>query len=404
MTCQHLLSVRHTVAVVIGFAALAATPAHALDLPPGCVEAVPVTCRYQPSRTYAVGEMDLFMVDPSRSNHLIPFRVRYPIGATGALPVVLWSHGGSTTSITHQTSQGVPVSNGQTGSERRGRSFAAAGYVVVHIGRLSVRDATLTQSQLDDCRRIGIGRLARVDNDPQTDPRALCREFIGWHVYGPQNVAFVAGHLGLLQAAMPRDFGASLDRDRLVVGGWSGGTQAVMNIAGAAQRWAPVRPFTVGLSQPAVSVPGVVAFFADAPRRPSFIEDAGDSGFQDDTLFEIGRRPFLFNSGKNDVGPDVAPTTARTLPWMSAMPGGKVLAWDRTGVANHATVDLGDVDQGQQVGCVPGTGQVELCLAYADLGLAFLDAVVKRRPEAVRWMASDALQVLADRKIELHRR
>jgi hypothetical protein len=53
-----------------------------------------------------------------------------------------------------------------------------------------------------------------------------------------------------------------------------------MNIAGASQRWEPVAPFVQGMEQPSVNVPGVVAFFADAPRRPANIVDvAASSGF-----------------------------------------------------------------------------------------------------------------------------
>jgi hypothetical protein len=368
-------------------------------LPSDCSSTNLASCHYMPPRVYAVGEVDMVMIDLNRSGHVIPFRVRYPIGATGPLPVVFWNHGGGTTTITHWVAPATPVSHGQTGSERRSRSFAAAGYVVIHIGRLPVSDLVVTPGQLDDCRRIGVQLLARLDGNPLTDPRTQCREFIGWNLYGPQNVAYVASRLDTVQARMPGNFRGTLDREKLVVGGWSGGTQSVLNIAGAGQRWAPLWPHTVGLEQPAVAVPGVVAFIADAPRRPGFIEGGDESGFDADALFRIGSQPFLFNTGKADTRPgDTTPTTARVLPWISAQPGGKVLAWDRTGLADHSTVNVEDA------GCVPGTGQVELCLGYAELGLAFLDAAVKMQPAAIQWIGSDALHVLLGRKIELHRR
>ncbi|MFY7975756.1 MAG: hypothetical protein ACOVOT_15140 [Rubrivivax sp.] len=379
--------------------------AQALQLPPGCQPAAPVTCSYLPAAAYSVGEVDRVLIDTGRNNHLIPVRIRYPIGAQGPLPVVIWSHGGATTNIVNVIPPGIPVTRGQQSSERRGRSFAAAGYVVVHVGRLAVDNAALTAAQLLDCTRVGVTAAALIDADPATTPRDACRIWTGWHLYGPQNVAHVADRLGVLRALMPADFSGSFDREKLVIGGWSGGTQAVMNIAGANQRWEPVGPFANGVTLPATAVPGVVAFFADAPRRPGYISGtSNNSGFQAAGLQRIDERPFLFNSGSNDMGPDVAPTAARGLPWLSAMPGGKVLAWDRTGIANHATVNLGNNDGGIEDGCRPALNQVAHCLWYADLGLAFLDAAVKQRPAAVAWIYSDAFKVLTGGAIELHRR
>lgn len=377
--------------------------AQGLDLPPGCSEAAPVTCRYQPARQYTPGQIDLLMVDPARANHPIPFRVRYPIGATGPLPVVIWSHGGSTTQVIGQTPQGWPITQGQTSSERRGLSFSSAGYVVIHIGRLPVLDTLLTTAQIDACDRVGIRLGALIDGDPVTSPREACRQWTGWHLYGPQNVAFVAARLALVQAALPANFRGTLDSRRIVIGGWSGGTESVMNIAGAPQSWAPVFPHATGVSQPSVNVPGAIAFFADAPRRPSYI-NTHSSGFSDAALAQIDGRPFLSNSGKNDIGPDVAPSVARAMPWLSAQPGGKLLAWDRSGLANHSTVNLGHNSGGVEEGCRADLGQAPLCMWYEDLGIAYVDAAAKRRPEALRWLESDAVKVLTGRSIELHRR
>lgn len=393
-----------------GLAATAALWLHAparaqgLDLPAGCLQAQPVTCRYQPARVYTPAAVDMLLVDPARANHPIPFRVRYPVGATGLVPVVLWSHGGAVTTLNGTSPLGVPVTRGQTGSERRSLSFATAGYAVIHIGRLPVLDNALTQAQLDDCTRIGISRGAIVDGDPVTDPRDACRKWTGFHLYGPQNVAFVASQLARIQAALPSNFTGRLDATRIVVGGWSGGTESVMNLAGAPQAWPPVLPYTTGVSQPSLRIPGAIAFFADAPRRPAFIDGAVSSGFSDAALFAIGSRPFLFNTGINDVGPDVAATVGRMLPWISAKPGGKLLAWDHSGIGDHATMDLGNRDNGYEAGCRADFGQGPLCLWYEDLGIAFMDAAVRHLPDAVRWLGSDAFKVLTRGTIELHRR
>lgn len=390
---------------VAAFLAAAPAAAQGLQLPPGCQAAFPATCTYTPPVAWNTATVDRLLVDPARANHPIPVRIRYPIGANGPLPVVLWNHGGSTTRVVGVVPPGIPVTNGQMQSERRSTTFASAGYVVVHVGRLPVEDAALTNAQLLDCTRVGVTAAALLDGDPATTPREVCRSWIGWHLYGPQNVAYVASRLAALQATMPGDFSGSFDREKLVVGGWSGGTQSVMNIAGAGQRWDAVAPFVQGVTQPSVNVPGAVAFFADAPRRPAYIlGTATDSGFRADELERIDARPFLFNSGKRDIGPDIAPSQARGLPWLSALPGGKLLAWDRSGTATHGTVDLGH-DNGVYIeGCEAALGRDAFCRGYAQIGVAFLDAVVKAWAPARVWIASDAVKVLSAGELEMHRR
>ena len=256
---RQLLAAAGLLAAATSFSTPVAT--QGLDLPPGCVAAIPVTCRYQPARNHTPSYVDGMLVDATRANHRIPFRVRYPVGAHGPLPVVIWSHGGGTTNIIGLTPQGLPLSHGQTGSERRGLSFASAGYVVIHIGRLPVDDAALTPAQLDDCQRVGVQRGAVIDGDAVTDPRKSCRIWTGFHLYGPQNVAYVAARLAAVQAALPAHFTGTMDSRRIVIGGWSGGTASVQNIAGAPQAWTPVLPYNVGVTQPSVNVPGAIAFF-----------------------------------------------------------------------------------------------------------------------------------------------
>jgi hypothetical protein len=46
----------------------------------------------------------------------------------------------------------------------------------------------------------------------------------------------------------------------------------------------------------------------------------------------------------------------------------------------------------------------EHCLWIESAGVAFLDAIVRQRPEAQEWMASEAYEILTEGAIELHRR
>lgn len=357
-----------------------------LILPPGCVEAAPDSCAYSASPNYTTAVVDFALRDPSRANHLVPFRVRYPRGASGARPVVIWSHGGGTTNIV-ATPGGTPVSHGQTGSERRSESFARAGYIVIHIGRLPVE--TLSVAQSEECSRLGVVATE------------TCKEFIGFHLYGPLNVAFIASVLPQYQLGMLPGFTGTPDRNRIAVGGWSGGSESAQNIAGAWQQWSG--PAALGSVAPvrlnAVNVPGVVAFLNDAPRGPAW--GSFSSGFQPDSLTSIDDRPFLFISGANDIGGDVdGVVVSRSSAFLSAARGNKYLAWSPTkadGGPNHATMAI------EPDGCQTVSQQVH-CNALESLSLAFLDALVERKPAAIAWLASDALRVHARQNIELHRR
>src|SRR5678815_4470296 len=94
---------------------------------PGCDGSDPETCVYTSDLHYNVGIADgIVLVDPARGNYQIPLLVRYPIGASGPRPVIIWSHGGD------------PSPNGRTRSEEWGNTLAAAGYVVIHPSRLLV--------------------------------------------------------------------------------------------------------------------------------------------------------------------------------------------------------------------------------------------------------------------------
>jgi len=360
-----------------------------LELPAGCTEAQPASCAYQPSATWNDGSVDLLLEDPARDDHPVPFRLRYPIGADGPLPVVVWNHGGGTTRWASRRRGAVPVSAGQGSSEEHGRSFARRGYVVIHIGRLPAESLTAAQQQ--DC--VAAGVIAR----PAAFAR-LCREFIGYRIYGPQNVAFVLAELERLQQTLPDELPVSLDLSRVVVGGWSGGSAIPLAIAGAIQQHRNLRIDPL-------PVPGVIGFLASSPRGPEW--GSFSSGFVDDFdatpelhgLYGVDQRPFLFLTGRHDLGKerDAIPLSRPTAFW-DAQRGGKYLSWawqdGGPGRPVHGTYDLGEC----------GGPRAAYCGWFDSLGIAYLDAVVRERPEAIAWLASDAYRVLTGGLVDLHRR
>ena len=392
-------------ALVAAFAASGAARAH--DLLNGCSEQTLANCPYASPDSYTPGVTDIYLEDPARGGHPVPIRVRYPIGASGARPVVIWNHGGGTTSVDAQASAvaGVTVSRGQQGSLRRSESFAKAGYVVIHIGRMA--PATLSNAQLQDCARAGV--IVGGIVNPDFTALSACRTFIGWHLYGPQNVAFVVSLLQHYRVGMLPGFEGTLDRERIVVGGWSGGTEAALNIAGAYQRW--VNPLLPGQSvelQP-VPVPGVVAFFTDSPRGTAWADYS--SGFQEDSPWGIDSRPFLFNTARDDRTASEGVVVSRTAHFFGAAKGGKLMSYSWTpsanGGPNHGTMDINDaIDEATgepATGCNNALREAH-CSALESLGVAFLDAAVRQLGAAQRWLASGNFKLMTQDRIELHTR
>jgi hypothetical protein len=124
-------------------------------------------------------------------------------------------------------------------------------------------------------------------------------------------------------------------------------------------------------------------------------------GFQSGSFDSIDERPFLFVTGKGDLGPNVGlgneevKSEARTLAWLRSVPGLKYLAWDTRFLATHGTVNISD--------CVTAAQQAH-CTAIRSLGLAYMDSVMRNRAAATAWLASDALETFINAQIELHRR
>ena len=358
-------------------------------LPAGCTEQRPDLCLYEPLIDLpqsAVRTFDDALYDAARGNHPVPFTVRYPVGVNplqhGLMPVVIFNHGGGTTTRrAHDTPDGDPITHGQHSNVERGDSFARAGYVVFHIGRLPVQNLSATQRA--DCALVA----------SMSD--AACADFLGWHQYGPQNVAFLAQTLQQGRWQPPADLVRRFDPHKIVVGGWSGGSESGLNLAGAYQQFGLLR-------LPSFAIDGVVGYFLQSPRGPTW--GGFKSGFVDiaglgwHSFFQIGSTPMLHFSGRGDVGgdPNGLPLS-RPAAWLSGSPGNKFLVWARQPAPRgpqHGTFNLSQCDGTQRL----------YCMAFRNVGVAYLDAVARQRQQAIDWMASDALSVMSRDWIELHRR
>jgi hypothetical protein len=321
-----------------------------------CNPVDPPSCLYVSDLKFAVEELRTEVLDPSRNNYRIPLLIRYPVGAPGRRPVVIWNHGGDL------------AGNARERSAEWGRTLAAAGYVVIHPARTRPNTTGYVQECVDN------GQITLAD----------CILWLGHYLFGPLNTDFLIGRFRQLQKAHPA-LRRLLDPTRIVVGGHSRGSTVPLANAGAWRRWADGGTVYRGLSK------RPIAFMASAPPGPEY---AGfKSGFQSDSFRRIDGRPFLLISGVGDtVG---KPSESRVAGWLRSMPGGKYLSSDTEKQAVHETMNIHKCDT---------VLRADHCKWIASLGTAFMDAVVRQRPEAISWLASDAYRHLTSGAIELHRR
>jgi predicted dienelactone hydrolase len=162
--------------------AAAATAERAVAAP--AVSAPAVQAAAPPAATWQVADATTRIVDPARQRE-IGLRIHYPLGFTGAAPVILVSHGG------------MGSDRGEQGLAHLGRGYAAAGFLAVHIGH-------------------------RTSADQPTHRRDR-----------PADVSFVIDALSDGRIAMPQAFGGRPDLDRIGHAGHSWGAYTAHAVAGA---------------------------------------------------------------------------------------------------------------------------------------------------------------------------
>jgi hypothetical protein len=346
------IMIRRTLALLTASAVTAvATPAAA-----ACDPNNPPTCLYTSDLNFPIGELTTQVVDASRNNYRLPLLILYPNGAPGRRPIVIWNHGGGMANAAYN--------RGRTWGE----TFAAAGYVVILPSRTTPNPT---------------GYIGECNDNGQTTPED-CLLWLGTYRFGPENTGFLISQLSALQQANPAIQGR-LDARKIVIAGHSAGTTMPLANAGAWQKWTQNGPrYNWRHRRP-------IAFIAAAPQGPEY---AGfSSGFQSDSFRTVDGRPFLFISGVGDT--NGKPSEARVTGWLRSMAGGKYLSSDTKKEAQHGTMNISLCDTPLRV---------DHCAWMASLGVAFLDAVVRGRQEAIDWLASDDYKNLTGGDIELLRR
>lgn len=300
---------------------------------------------YKPLENYTMATLDNYNVQDTAHSRTIPIFIRYPIGTTGQLPLILWSHGG-----------GADV-NGKYGNVDWGTTLARAGYIVIHMSHVPRTQA----ERVAQCTEFGVPN--------QQECSAL---FGALEVDRPRDANAVLADLNGIENAFPQIAGR-IDRNRIGVAGHSFGAYTTMTLAGGRVELTPqFNDVSFANSLPKV-------FMALSPQGP------GRFGWKEDSWREV-LRPVLTATGSNDNTPgEDAP--ARLIPF-ERMPNGKKYRF----YINHpdSTHDTFNLNNNAH----PEFGQW-----LASYGLAFLDANLKNNSAAQAFLISPRLSLYASRKV-----
>ncbi len=335
----------------------ASTPAES-DTAFGCSPDNPSACAYEPEQSYALLTREQHTceyTDEASLPRRIRIEVRVPDGAPQPMPVVVWSHGGS-------SGQTEPGGVGTDWS----REFVSAGYMVVAIAH-APRDPDT--------------ELAPLTNELGFAPGTLWK-YLNWD--RPNDVRCVLDWV-VAQASGPR--AGIIDASRIVYAGHSAGGGSAMMVNGATREYAGV---VRGLSDPRP-----VAFISCSPQGP------GDDEFTSGSFANMAR-PHLFLTGAGDDQGHVAEN--RRLSFELAQPGGKYRGWIAEESARHATFNYKpDGCENHASGGDPARCAEHLTWLRSAV-LAFLDAHLRDDPVAAAYLESDHLTHLSGGTFEWSRR
>ena len=324
-------------------------------------------CLYIPRFAFEdIREVDGLEIPSSFQDRQLPLVVRFPEDTTVPLPVVVWAHAGSWSRNGHKT------------NEAWSRRIAAAGYAVVHFAVVPPSEELLpeicSRAGLEDasrCDDVSLGNIDTEIDDPADNP------FSAITVVRPADGASVIDALPAIAARIEDRSGVKLDTTRVIVAGWSGGSQVSLQMAGArrlAEDSTP--PYHDPDERP-------LAFIALSPQGPGFSNFyAGEEGTSWDDII----RPVMIMTGVGDEKPGNDLTGAdRYAVYTHLPPGGKRLFYStsESNAIKHSTFNLTEFDS-------PDQDAAAISRALLSSVLAFLDAHAREDDRARAWLESDA--------------
>lgn len=286
---------------------------------------------------------DTVAPDVQQNHRPVPIRIRVPRGTTGALPLILWSHGGGL------------QPNGRALNETWGRTLTRAGYIVIH--------------------------MSHIENTP-AERAALCLEFGAASseeclalpltaVFQPRDASVVFRALDWIEQNVP-GLAGRIDRGKIAVAGWSGGSLTALAHAGARFR------VTKAANDVSFENPLPRVFLANSPQGPDF------AGFKADS-WRLISRPVLISTGPSDVtGPEDA--SSRLFAYQGMPRGNKYQLYIDHPETIHATFNLENPEYPQFS---------QWLVAYT---LAFFDHHLKSRAAAGEFLISQRLPVYGSQK------
>jgi hypothetical protein len=334
-------------------------------------------CDYVPGEQYTeLQEIDGFTVTSPAGGRELPILVRFPADAAGALPVVIWSHGGSWGPNKHLN------------HEAWSQAFARAGYAVVHWSMIQP-----TVGQLREiCQLAGLQDPAGCDDlsvtgevDPDTDPDD--NPFQTTTITRAEDIKAVLAALPSIKERFARA-GVELDVEAPALAGWSAGSQSVLGLAGATRLVADSLP---PYSSPSDTPSAFIALSPQGPGHSKFFAGA------DGSSWDAVRGPALVLTGAGDTKPgnDLdGPTRRRAYELLP--PGDKRLFYstDEESGVRHSSFnldDLGDADPRLD----------GLARALASSALAFTDCHTRGVQAGCDWLETDAALELAGGRAQI---
>lgn len=359
------------------------------------------SCEYRPAIVATPGghqTTTLSYQDVIGETRSFEIDVRLPGNVDGAVPVVVWSHGGP---------NGL-ANAGKVGAEW-GEVFNSAGYAFVAIAH-----ATRERPSFDTlCAAIGVPATdcegAVCTKDDQCDrpgpagiekgaclqasaTSGFCAYFKHLSYDRPHDAEAVFDWLEASTASGGMLAG-KLDLTRLVYAGHSSGAGSAFMIAGATRQYG-----------------GVDALYLD-PRPRAFItaspQGPGEEQFTVESFTGAGclalasdpsvclTRPVLALTGVGDQTDGIDPVVRKQCIEL-APPGDKHLGWLTTLDAKHEYFDLNPNACGS-----PDPARCQAIKTWlSSAAVAFLDAYAKDSDAAHAYLASDALTVLSGGELE----
>lgn len=306
---------------------------------------------YTSPQTHTMATLDGYTVRDTAHQRDIPIFIRYPMGAQGQSPMVLWSHGGGA------------KTDGQYNNVEWGTALAQAGYIVIHMSHLP-----RTQAQ-----RVALYNEYGVPSDQ------IQNAFGVLEVDRPRDAAAVLNDLDNIENFFPAIKGR-INRNAIGVAGHSFGSYTAMTLAGGRVNLigAP------GHTDDSFKHPLPQAFMALSTQGP------GRFGWKEDSYREINR-PVLFQTGLGDYsGEEQAPSRVRAHRILT--PGDNFLFFINSLDASHETFNLNN-------NAHPEFGQW-----IVSTGLAWFDATLKGLPGARSFLASGRTEAASNNAASIDQR